>query len=113
MEARRRAERDLQLAKKRLESKETKQQKDAARELRFKEMQRKLTEKTAALPRSKSQLLAQTAASRGQQLSIEALDLMEHRRAHSGAHAAPVAGGGYDLKFVGRAIPAWVRPEIR
>ena len=86
---------------------------DDARELRFKSMEVKLLERQRSMPVTPSKLLAPTKASEGHRLTVEELDEMEHRRVAGPAHTARVAGGGYDLKFCGKAVPAWVRPEVR
>jgi hypothetical protein len=45
----------------------------------------------------------------GWHLSDEYLDECEENRANAGAHSRSVHIGGYDLKFVGRAVPSWRR----
>jgi hypothetical protein len=40
-------------------------------------------------------------------LYLETLDDAARKRSSSTAHSSRVAMGGYDLKFSGRAAPAW------
>jgi hypothetical protein len=57
-----------------------------------------------------SKLYSATKASVSHRMTSEELDAAEIRRQSKGAHEGRVAYGGYDLKFAGRAIPAWTRP---
>jgi hypothetical protein len=57
-----------------------------------------------------SKLHSATKASVSQRMTAEELDAAEIRRQSKGAHERRVASSGYDLKFSGRAIPAWTRP---
>lgn len=57
-----------------------------------------------------SKLHAATRASNSHRMTSEELDAAEIQRQKKSAHERKVAYGGYDLKFVGRAIPAWTRP---
>ena len=51
-----------------------------------------------------------TAASSKRALSSRELDGRDEARAVTGAHAAPMAMGAYDLKFGGqRSVPSWRR----
>lgn len=59
-----------------------------------------------------SKLLQPTKASLSNRLTAEELDHAERKRSTRGAHDSKVAFGGYDLKFSGRAIPAWTRPPL-
>ena len=54
-----------------------------------------------------SKLMKPTKASISYRLSPDELDSNDRRRKGSGAHERQVAYGGYDLKFSGRAVPAW------
>eukprot|EP01041_Mallomonas_annulata_P001081 gene1083-2111_t len=106
-EIRRRAARDLEIAKQKLEQREAREREDNERELKFKETLQRQQRRSGSAHRDPSRLLAPTNASRAQQLSHEELDMREQRRASGGAHSANVALGGYDLKYCGRAIPSW------
>lgn len=112
---RRKVSEDLDWARKRKELCDAGARAAADREERFQEAQRFLQAagKAPVVSRDPSRLFAPTAASRGQKLSTEELDYREHQRATGGAHSAAVACGGYDLKFIGRAIPSWVTPAVR
>lgn len=54
-------------------------------------------------------LLQGTKASRAWELSDVALEERQMQREQQGAHSRPIAGAGYDLKFTGRATPAWMK----
>lgn len=58
----------------------------------------------------KSKLYEPTKLYERNKITHEQLDATEIRRNSKSAHERNVAYGGYDLKFVGRAIPAWTRP---
>jgi len=74
--------------------------------------QQKLAE-TATDPamkaRVKSKLHEPTKVYLANRLTAEDLDAREQQRNSGGAHDGKIASGGYDLKFTGRAIPAWTR----
>jgi hypothetical protein len=57
--------------------------------------------------RDPERLLAPTKAYDAQRLTGEHLDEAERRRTSQGAHSRNIAMSGRDLKYVGRAIPAW------
>lgn len=59
--------------------------------------------------RVKSKLHEPTKVYLANRLTAADLDAREHQRNSGGAHEGRVASGGYDLKFTGRAIPAWTR----
>ncbi len=101
---RRRQSKDLEVAKERLKKTITKQSTLNARELRLKQ-----TENLKLQWQGPSKLLASTKAAEAHKLTPEELDNAEYRRIHGSAHSSRVASGGYDLKFSGRAIPAWCR----
>jgi hypothetical protein len=61
--------------------------------------------------RDPARLLHATKASEAAKVHEEDLDAAQHRRASSGAHNAPIAMSGRDLSHVGRATPAWMRPQ--
>ena len=54
-----------------------------------------------------SKVMEATKASKSHRLSQDELDASERRRSSGGAHERRVAYGGYDLKYSGRATPAW------
>jgi hypothetical protein len=54
-----------------------------------------------------SKVMEPTKASESHRLRQDELDANERRRNSRGAHERSVAYGGYDLKFSGRAVPAW------
>lgn len=101
---RRRQSRDLETAKERLERKSAKHQSLNARETRLRE-----TEKLRLQWEGPSKLHQSTKAVNAQKITPEELDSREYQRKHGGAHSARVASGGYDLKYSGRAIPAWTK----
>ena len=59
--------------------------------------------------RVKSKLHEPTKVSLASRLTAEDLEARERQRSRGSAHNARVVSGGYDLKFSGRAIPAWTR----
>ena len=65
------------------------------------------TEFAANAKRDPLRLLAPTKASNSQALSGEYLDQAERKRATVSAHSSNIAMSGRDLKFSGRAVPAW------
>ena len=101
---RRRQARDLEAAKERLEKKSAKQKSLNSREARLRE-----TEKLKLQWEGPSKLLNSTKAVNAQKVTPEELDEREYHRKHDGAHSTRIASGGYDLKYAGRAIPAWTR----
>ena len=98
----RRKERDLHLAKERLQKTNTKQNMLNAREVRLKQ-----TENQRVQWEGPSKLLNLTKAAQLNRLTSEELDCAEHKRLSGSAHNSRVASGGYDLKFSGRAVPVW------
>ena len=59
--------------------------------------------------RVKSKLHEPTKVYLANRVTAEELDARERQRSSGGAHDARVVSRGYDLKFSGRAIPAWTR----
>jgi hypothetical protein len=106
---RRRRHQDLERAK------EKRQKAQEAREsltARFERQQElgKMASLSVVGEHVESKLHSSTKASISQRMTAEELDAAEIRRQSKGAHDRKVAYGGYDLKFSGRAIPAWTRP---
>jgi hypothetical protein len=101
-EFRRRQARDLEVAKERQKKVAQKQGSINAREESLKK-----TEHLKMEWEGPSKLLAMTKAAEAYKISNEELDGAEQRRLRGSAHSSRVASGGYDLRFVGRAIPAW------
>lgn len=54
-----------------------------------------------------SKIMEPTKASESHRLRPDVLDSNEIKRKTEGAHERSVAYGGYDLKYSGRAVPAW------
>jgi hypothetical protein len=106
------AQRDLEIAKRRREERETKEKKASSRESRLKDLEGKITSAPSAT-RDPSRVMADTIATGLGRKTAEQLDLAERRRASSGAHSAPLAMSGRDLSTGGmrRAIPSWTRHQ--
>jgi hypothetical protein len=59
--------------------------------------------------RDPQRLLWDTKAFESNKVSVIDLDAAHTRRVTGGAHTRNIAMGGYDLKFKGRATPAWCK----
>eukprot|EP00599_Poterioochromonas_sp_BG-1_P006502 CAMPEP_0173149936 /NCGR_PEP_ID=MMETSP1105-20130129/10638_1 /TAXON_ID=2985 /ORGANISM="Ochromonas sp., Strain BG-1" /LENGTH=578 /DNA_ID=CAMNT_0014064929 /DNA_START=42 /DNA_END=1778 /DNA_ORIENTATION=- len=100
---RKRAERDLEVAK------ERKQRADM-QALKKKERERRLSEIPGSKFNVESKLHSATKASEAGRIREEDLDAAEHRRHSTGAHGSAVAMNARDLQFTGRAQPLWMKP---
>jgi exopolysaccharide biosynthesis protein len=60
--------------------------------------------------RDPNRLVAPTHTSTANKVSLEDLDYAERKRTVINAHDSKVAFSGRDLKFSGRAVPAWCNP---
>lgn len=108
-EIRRRQARDIESTRQKIEQKEAYKRQTRPRIMIIDEIVA-VTDFNAK--RDPSRLLAPTKASNSNALSGEHLDEAERRRATQGAHSSNVALSGRDLKFSGRAIPAWRKAAI-
>lgn len=101
-----RYERDMELAK-------TRKGKADQQAMKKTERERKISSGPnlfdGDVQRDPSRLLIPTKASEAGKVHEEDLDAAQHRRASTGAHAAPIAMSGRDLAHVGRATPTWMR----
>lgn len=108
----RRRERDLDVAKTRLEHKEKRDMERNAREIRLKELERRSASESSrwGAQRDPSRLLATTNTFQHHKLSGEHLDEAERRRLTTNAHSAAIACSARDLQGCRRAIPVWRKP---
>ena len=104
---RRRQARDKESTRQRIEQKETYKRNTRPRSAIISEI---IVDTDFNAKRDTNRLLAPTKASYSNALSGEHLDEAEIRRATQCAHSSNVAMSGRDLKFSGRAIPAWRKP---
>ena len=110
-EIRRRQARDIEDTKQRIEQKELYKKQSRPRSVIISEIIAG-TDFTANAKRDPLRLLAPTKASNSQALSGEHLDEAERKRSTQAAHSSNIAMSGRDLKFSGRAIPAWRRAPV-
>jgi len=66
---------------------------------------------TKAAHRDALRLRRPTTASKFREFSYEEADVADQLRTHQPAHARPIAFGGYDLTYAGRAVPTWRQPS--
>lgn len=109
-EVRRRQARDVETTKQRIEQKEAYKKQTRSRAQVISEINTG-SEFTLNAKRDPERLLAPTKNSASSALSSEYLDHAERKRATVGAHSSNIAMSGRDLKFVGRAIPQWRKPQ--
>lgn len=102
------AQRSLDAARRRREAVLKKRQAKDGKDLRLRQLAQKAT-RTAA-QRDATRLLRPTSSSKVREFI--ALDDVDDQDARDrvAAHCKPIPGGGYDLNFYGRAVPAWRRP---
>lgn len=112
-------ERDRQIVQDKIQLKATRAKSANARERKFNEIKEKnhammaLGVDDIANGRAAHRPVQRpTAASKASSVSTEQVHQAARHRASGAAHGRSVAGGGYDLKNVGRAIPAWIRPVV-
>jgi hypothetical protein len=101
---RKRAERDLEVAKER-------RAKAAQQALKKNERERRFSELPGGSNKYQveSKLLASTKASEANRIREEDLDAAENRRHSTGAHGSAVAMNARDLQFTGKATPLWMK----
>jgi hypothetical protein len=104
---RKRAERDLELAKERKLKADQQALKKNERERRFSE----LPGGHQKFNQVESKLHASTKASESNRIRDEDLDAAENRRHSTGAHGSTVAMNARDLQFTGKATPMWMKPK--
>lgn len=97
-------DRDMEKVRERVKRLDEKRTKDERREkLLMTESKSELAE------RDPQRLLRETKAFESNKANALDMDTAARSRAVGGAHAAKVFMGGYDLKFKGRAKPAWCK----
>jgi len=103
-----RRQRDLEMAKKRRELTEIKNNQLTARERNIQNLDPKL-DIVENVQRDPDRLLASTKASNAYKIRPEDLDDLDARRKTASAHSSNIAMSGRDLAYGGRAMPSWCR----